>query len=73
MPFLPESIKAKLVMAFGGVAGIVVVLGGIALYSLTAATDRFTTFVHGINARAMLAARCRRRWSAAPLVRATWC
>jgi methyl-accepting chemotaxis protein-1 (serine sensor receptor) len=57
MPFLPESIKAKLVMAFGGVAGIVVVLGGIALYSLTAATDRFTTFVHGINARAMLAAQ----------------
>jgi methyl-accepting chemotaxis protein-1 (serine sensor receptor) len=57
MPFLPESIKAKLIMAFGGVAGIVVVLGGIALYSLTAATDRFTTFVHGINARAMLAAQ----------------
>jgi len=53
---LPSSIKAKLVLAFGGVAGIVLVLGGFALYSLHEATGRFTTFVHGVDARAKVAA-----------------
>ncbi|MFN3887384.1 MAG: methyl-accepting chemotaxis protein [Aquabacterium sp.] len=56
MFFLPSSIKAKLVIAFGGVAGIVLLLGGFALYALNEATGRFTTFVHGIDARTKVAA-----------------
>lgn len=46
------SIKIKLWLAFGSLVTLVVVMSGLVIREVGAANDRFTAFVHGIQARA---------------------
>ncbi|MBY0236067.1 MAG: MCP four helix bundle domain-containing protein, partial [Burkholderiaceae bacterium] len=55
MSFDNMTVRAKLTSAFGLLALLVVVVAGLSLRSLSGANDNFTTFVHGINARATMA------------------
>ncbi|WP_082751411.1 methyl-accepting chemotaxis protein [Burkholderia sp. MSMB1459WGS] len=49
------SVRTKLTGTFGVLAAIVFIASGVALNALNDANDRFSGFVHGINARAELA------------------
>jgi methyl-accepting chemotaxis protein-1 (serine sensor receptor) len=53
------SVKAKLAIGFGALAGVVIVVSGMALKQLNDANERFSDFVEGINARAELAGSIR--------------
>lgn len=49
------SVRGQLALAFGILAALVLLVAGLALKSLTDADARFTGYVHGINARALMA------------------
>jgi methyl-accepting chemotaxis protein len=53
------TIKNKLIAGFGMLSVIVVAVSGLSLKALSDSTDGFTHFVHGINARAEVAAQIR--------------
>ncbi|WP_175151578.1 methyl-accepting chemotaxis protein [Paraburkholderia ultramafica] len=53
------TIKNKLIAGFGILALIVVAVSGLSLKALSDSTDGFSSFVHGINARAEMAAQVR--------------
>ncbi|WP_250453510.1 methyl-accepting chemotaxis protein [Caballeronia sp. ATUFL_M2_KS44] len=53
------TIKNKLIAGFGVLAVLVVLVAGMSLRALSAATDGFAHYVHGINARADVAAEIR--------------
>jgi methyl-accepting chemotaxis protein len=53
------TIRTRLYIGFLSMAVITVVLSALALYSLGSTTDAFGTYVHGINARAQVAAEIR--------------
>ncbi|MEF7616558.1 methyl-accepting chemotaxis protein [Aquincola sp. MAHUQ-54] len=53
------SLRAQLGAAFGGLAAVVLVVAGLSLTSLDDANSRFSGYVDGINARAILAAHLR--------------
>ena len=47
------TVRARLAMAFGVLAAIVLIVAGLSLNSLANANGRFVAYVHGISARAM--------------------
>jgi methyl-accepting chemotaxis protein-1 (serine sensor receptor) len=49
------TVRARLTMAFGVLAAIVLIVAGLSLNSLANANGRFVAYVHGISARAMQA------------------
>ncbi|HET7864100.1 MAG TPA: methyl-accepting chemotaxis protein, partial [Burkholderiaceae bacterium] len=49
------SVRGQLALAFGILAALVLLVAGLALKSLTDAEARFTGYVHGINAHALMA------------------
>ncbi len=49
------TVRARLALAFGVLAALVLVVAALSLKSLSDANDRFTNYVRGINARAMMA------------------
>jgi methyl-accepting chemotaxis protein len=53
------SVKAKLTAAFGVLAALVLLVSGLALHALGDANERFSHYVSGINARAVLAEEVR--------------
>ncbi|SAK91098.1 chemotaxis protein [Caballeronia fortuita] len=53
------TIRNKLVAGFGILAVLVVLVAGMSLHALSAATDGFANYVNGINARADVASRVR--------------
>jgi len=53
------TVRAKLTAAFGILAILVMVVAGLSLKSLADSNERFSSYVHGINARAMMGARIR--------------
>jgi methyl-accepting chemotaxis protein-1 (serine sensor receptor) len=53
------TIKHKLIAGFGMLALIVVAVSGLSLKALSDSTDGFSSFVHGINARAEMATQVR--------------
>ncbi|HEY4298560.1 MAG TPA: methyl-accepting chemotaxis protein, partial [Paraburkholderia sp.] len=53
------TIKTKLIAGFGVLSLIVVAIAGLSLKALSDSTGGFSSFVHGINARAELAVRVR--------------
>ena len=53
------TIKNKLIAGFGVLSLIVVAVAGLSLKALSDSTGGFSSFVHGINARAELAVRVR--------------
>ncbi|WP_168792312.1 methyl-accepting chemotaxis protein [Paraburkholderia aromaticivorans] len=53
------TIKAKLIAGFGMLSLIVVAVSGLSLQALSDSTDSFSSFVHGINARADMAVQVR--------------
>ncbi|WP_244816212.1 methyl-accepting chemotaxis protein [Caballeronia sp. Lep1P3] len=53
------TIKNKLIAGFGLLAVLVVLVAGMSLRALSVATDGFVHYVHGINARADVAAQIR--------------
>jgi methyl-accepting chemotaxis protein len=57
--FTQLSIKGKLVAGFGVLAAIVLVVSGMSLSALSDSTNGFSRYVHGINARADVAAEIR--------------
>ena len=59
MNFQHLTVRAKLTMAFGLLAGLVLLVSALAVQSLSAANDRFSEYVSGINARAALAEQVR--------------
>ncbi len=59
MNFHNMTVRAKLLMAFGGLSVLVLVIAAVSVASLKQANDRFVSYVHGINARASMAAEVR--------------
>lgn len=55
MNFDKLTVRAKLTAAFGALALLVVLVAGLSLRSLSEANERFTNYVRGINARAVMA------------------
>jgi len=55
MKFDEMTVRAKLTLTFGVLAALVVLVAGLSLKSLSDANYRFTNYVRGINARAMMA------------------
>jgi methyl-accepting chemotaxis protein-1 (serine sensor receptor) len=53
------SIRARLALAFGGLAALVLAVASLALVELAAANDRFLHYTQGLNARATVAAHVR--------------
>jgi CHASE3 domain sensor protein len=53
------TIKSKLIVGFGMLSLIVVAVSGLSLKALSDSTDNFSSFVHGINARADMAVQVR--------------
>jgi methyl-accepting chemotaxis protein len=53
------TIKTKLIAGFGMLSFIVVAVSGLSLKALSDSTDGFSSFVHGINARADMAVQVR--------------
>jgi methyl-accepting chemotaxis protein len=49
------TVRAQLALAFGILAALVLLVAALALKSLTDANSRFADYVHGINARALMA------------------
>ncbi|MDO9005946.1 MAG: methyl-accepting chemotaxis protein [Aquabacterium sp.] len=56
MNFNNMTVRAKLILAFGGLAALVLLVAALALHALGDSNDRFTNYVNGINARARMAA-----------------
>lgn len=59
MSFNNMTVKAKLAIAFGGLALMVLLVSGFAIKSLRDVENRFINFVEGVNARALAAAGVR--------------
>ena len=59
MNFNPLTVRAKLGLAFGGLATFVLLISGLSLKALGDSNARFTGYVEGIDARARLAAQVR--------------
>ncbi len=59
MWFNQMTVRRKLMLAFGSLAALVVLVAGWSLVSLGKSNDRFVNYVHGINARALMAANVR--------------
>ncbi len=59
MGFRNASIKAKLAWAFGGLSALVLLVGTLGLLALTHGTEHFTTYIHGVNARAEVSGHVR--------------
>jgi methyl-accepting chemotaxis protein len=59
LKFTSLTIKGKLVAGFGLLAAIVFVVSAMSLSALSDATNGFSSYVHGINARADVAAQIR--------------
>ncbi|KDB10667.1 methyl-accepting chemotaxis sensory transducer [Burkholderia sp. lig30] len=59
MRFRLLSVKAKLSIAFGLLAVVVLIVSGMSLIALNDANDRFSSYVSGVNARADMAASIR--------------
>ncbi len=57
MPTL--TVRARLTAAFGGLLLVLLVVASMAIYGLAQANARYETYVNGISARAMVAARMR--------------
>lgn len=55
----PMTVRAKLTVAFGLLAGLVVLVSGLALHALSDANDKFALYVHGVTARVNAAERVR--------------
>ncbi len=53
------TVRARLALAFGLLTAMLLVVAGLSLKSLGASNERFASFVHGINARAQMAADVR--------------
>ncbi|MBA4110901.1 MAG: methyl-accepting chemotaxis protein [Leptothrix sp. (in: Bacteria)] len=53
------TVRAKLTVAFGGLAVLVLIVAGLSLKALNDSNHRFTNYVNGINARSNLAAHAR--------------
>jgi hypothetical protein len=53
------TIKNKLIVGFGMLSVIVVAVSGLSQNALSDSNDGFSSFVHGINARAEMSARIR--------------
>jgi len=48
------SVRGKLTMAFGALSALIVLVSGLAIWNLNAASERFASFVEGVNARLLL-------------------
>jgi methyl-accepting chemotaxis protein-1 (serine sensor receptor) len=59
MNFNHLTVRARLGMAFGGLAAVVVLVSWLSLQALGDSNQRFTRYVEGINARANLVAQVR--------------
>ncbi|MBC7992697.1 MAG: MCP four helix bundle domain-containing protein [Rhizobacter sp.] len=59
MNFNHLTVRAKLGLAFGGLAAFVLLISGLSLKALGDSNERFVNYVGGINARADLAERVR--------------
>ncbi len=59
MRFNNLTVRGKLALAFGGLAALVLLVAGLSVKDLGEANERFTSYVHGINARAVAAANVR--------------
>ncbi len=53
------TVRAKLTMAFGTMSALVLLVSVLSLMALSAANDRFSGYVSGVNARMMLATQIR--------------
>ncbi|RZI82795.1 MAG: methyl-accepting chemotaxis protein [Rubrivivax sp.] len=53
------TVRAKLILAFGGLTAVVLLVAGLSFKALGDANDRFMNYVNGINARANVAADVR--------------
>jgi methyl-accepting chemotaxis protein len=53
------SVKSKLMLAFAAIAGVVVVVSGLALHSLSESNERFEAYLEGLGTRQALAAEVR--------------
>ena len=49
------TVRAKLILAFGGLAALVLLVTALSLKGLGDANDRFTQYLNGVNARAKMA------------------
>jgi methyl-accepting chemotaxis protein len=59
MKFQATTLRAKLGLAFGGLALLVLLVAGLSIMALQDSNDRFENYVRGINARATLAMQVR--------------
>ncbi|MGH6646647.1 methyl-accepting chemotaxis protein [Aquabacterium sp.] len=59
MIFRNATVRAKLTLAFGGLAFMVLLIAGLSLRSLSEANARFESYVNGISARAAVASQIR--------------
>jgi hypothetical protein len=59
MDFKRMTVRAKLTMAFGTLTALVLLVSVLSLMALSAANDRFSGYVSGINARMILATQIR--------------
>jgi methyl-accepting chemotaxis protein-1 (serine sensor receptor) len=53
------TVRARLTVAFGGLAAIAVIVSGLALHALTESNERFASYASGINTRGQLAEQVR--------------
>src|SRR4051812_47161078 len=59
MNFTSLTVRAKLGLAFGGLAALVLLISGLSLNALSSANHRFEGYLEGIGARATLATQVR--------------
>lgn len=59
MTFENMTLRGKLALAFGSLVALVLLVAGISVKSLGDENDQFVGYVHGINARALEAAKVR--------------
>ena len=67
------TIKAKLIAGFGMLSLIVVAVSGLSLKAFSDSIDGFSSFVHGINARADMAAQVRTAVDRRAIAARNWC
>jgi len=53
------TIRTKLALAFGGLLAVTLLVAGFALALLVKSNERFENYIHGVNARALMAAHLR--------------
>ena len=53
------TVRAKLTLAFGFLAGLVLLVSALAVQALSESNERFSKYVNGVNARALLSERVR--------------